>query len=177
MAKKKKKTSRKKSAARRSTPSAGVKATKAAPKRSTKRSAAPGTKPPPRLPRRQLTLPAGYLADGSGVASLRDVLSSKVPTLDGPALNDDERLRLTLLRIEAQPTFELVGPGMVLDKARALDEVRRRTPIGEMLIAIENRTIEFVRETADVQRRRREQRYRDRKRARGTPNRARGKHR
>ena len=120
----------------------------------------------PRLPRRQLTLPAGYLADGGDVATLRDVLSPRVATIDGGNLSNDDRARLTLLRIDAQRDIELVGPGFVLDKARALEEVRQRTPLGEILVAIENRTIEFLRQTAAVQRRRRQKQYRDQRQAR-----------
>lgn len=113
----------------------------------------------PRLPRRQLALPAGYRADGS-VATLRDVLAPAIPTIDGADLTDDDRAELTLMRIHAQPDLRLVGPGYVIDKNRAIEEVRRGTPLGSILVNVEHRAIDFLRQTAEKQRRRRKQRQR-----------------
>jgi hypothetical protein len=138
------------------------------------RSTAPRRKPVPRLPRRQLTMPAGYLGSG-GMATLREVLSPTVQTRDGGELTHEERRQLTLERIGAQPEFDLVGPDGVIDKARALEEVQRDTEIGRILMDVETRTLEFVKATAAAQRRRRQIQHRERQDVRS--GRSRAKHR
>jgi hypothetical protein len=123
---------------------------------SRKRSAGKVRRRSPSVPKRQLDLPAGYLAGRRSVATLRQVVSPSTPTVEGAALTDEQRTALTLKRIKAQSEFELAGPdGAVIDRARALDEVRRGTAIGRFLVAIELRAIEILQENAETQRRRR----------------------
>jgi hypothetical protein len=107
----------------------------------------------PRVPRRQLALPSGYHTEGGDVASFRDVLSPQVPTVDGDSLTDEQRKKLALLRIAAQPDLQLVTAGVVLNKERALREIRKGTPLGRILVNVEHQTIEFLKQNVKAQQR------------------------
>jgi hypothetical protein len=105
---------------------------------------------PSRVPPRQWELKAGYRADGSGMLSLRDLLAA--PETDTRGLSDlteAEQAELTAERIRGQRTFriELVGVG-VLDKERAIAEVRALSSAGRTLIEIEKRALRMVIEDA-----------------------------
>jgi hypothetical protein len=60
------------------------------------------------------------------------------------------------VEVHAHPDLQLTTAGLVLDMERALEEVRKRTPLGRMLVNVEHRAIEFVRQNAEAQRRRRQ---------------------
>jgi|RhiMetdeSRZDD1v2_1073273.scaffolds.fasta_scaffold17810_4 hypothetical protein len=105
------------------------------------------------------------MANGIGVATLRDVLSPRVPTIDGDDLTDENRAALTIMRIEAQHDLRVAARGGVLDKARAIEEVRRDTPLGRVLVKVEHQAIGFLKEIAAQQRRRREAKKRPKTRA------------
>jgi hypothetical protein len=87
--------------------------------------------------------PASYLADGATMATLRQVADPTIPTKNLVELSLDERVALVLRRLESQPaefTVAIFGVGLI-DKHRALYEVRTRSPIGRNLIEIEQRLI------------------------------------
>jgi hypothetical protein len=97
------------------------------------------------IPEEQLELPAGYSADGSRMVSLREVLSPDVPTADFPQLAPEQKAALTAERIRRQPKFKLgmVGAG-IIDKERAIQEVKAQSDVGRTLIEIEQRTINHL---------------------------------
>lgn len=80
----------------------------------------------------ELDLPAGFIADGSRMATLREVLDPKVPTRTLRQLSEDHRFDLAAKRIEMAPeSFRLVIPGHgIIDKVRGVTEVRDRSRIG-----------------------------------------------
>ncbi|HEY3027708.1 MAG TPA: hypothetical protein VGJ55_16290 [Pyrinomonadaceae bacterium] len=94
------------------------------------------------LPQKQLEIPAGFHSDGSKPATLRDVLDPDVPTMQLTDLTLEQRAKLVAKRLELQPSIELamVGAGMI-DKTRAIKEVKKKTQVGKLLIEIEHQMI------------------------------------
>jgi hypothetical protein len=90
----------------------------------------------------QWDLPASFNAEGTQMATLREVVNPEVPTLSLAELSPDQRADLVAKRIEAQPKFQLamVGAG-IIDKERAIAEVKAKTKIGRALCEIEQRVI------------------------------------
>ena len=109
---------------------------------SRKKPAKVGRKKYPLLPEKQWAMPAGFLSDDSEVATLRDVVDPNVPTKQLSELTLEQRAELVAKRLELQPNIELamVGAGMI-DKERALTEVRNKTKVGKLLIEIEHQMI------------------------------------
>lgn len=101
------------------------------------------------LPEKQWAMPAGFLSDDSEVASLRDVIDPGVPTKQLSELTLEQRAEVVVQRLALQPSFELamVGAGMV-DKARAITEVKNKTKVGKLLIEIEHQMIRNLLEQA-----------------------------
>jgi hypothetical protein len=101
------------------------------------------------FPAKQWTMPAGFNADGSEHATLEEVLDPDVPTMQLSDLTLEQRAELTAKRLELQPKFELamIGAGMV-DKARAISEVKNKTKVGRLLIEIEHQMIRNLLEQA-----------------------------
>ncbi|SRR6266516_2530920 len=94
------------------------------------------------LPQKQWEIPAGFHSDGSEPATLREVLDPDVPTVQLTDLTLEQRAKLVAKRLELQPSIELamVGAGMI-DKARAIAEVKKKTQVGKLLIEIEHQMI------------------------------------
>ncbi len=94
------------------------------------------------FPHKQWEIPAGFHSDGKKPATLRDVLDPDVPTMQLTDLTLEQRARLVAKRLELQPSLELamVGAGMI-DKARAITEVKNKTQVGKLLIEIEQQMI------------------------------------
>lgn len=94
------------------------------------------------IPDEQWEIPASFSADGSKMASLRDVVDKNVSTMSLSQLTTDQRAELVAKRIELQPKFELamVGAGIV-GKERAIAEVKAQSDVGRVLIEIEQRLI------------------------------------
>ena len=101
------------------------------------------------LPEKQWEMPAGFHADGSTVATLRDVLDPDKPTMQLSDLPFHKRAELVAERLNRQPGFELamVGAGMI-DKARAITEVKNHTKVGRLLVEIEHQMIRNLMEQA-----------------------------
>jgi len=102
-----------------------------------------------------LDLPAGFTADGSRMATLREVLDPKIPTRTLRQLSEDHRFDLAAKRIEMAPeTFQLVilGHGIV-DKVRGVTEVRDRSRIGRHLAELQFLAINRATRIAKIARR------------------------
>ena len=101
------------------------------------------------LPQKQWEIPAGFHFDGTKAATLREVLDPDVPTIQLTDLTLEQRAKLVAKRLELQPSIELamVGAGMI-DKARAITEVKKKTQVGKLLIEIEHQMISNLIEQA-----------------------------
>jgi hypothetical protein len=87
----------------------------------------------------QLILPAGYHIDGKKVANLHEVLDPYVPTMALAELLEEQRVALVTSRLELQPDnyrIAMIGPG-IINKARAIAEVRAGSRIGRLIMEIE----------------------------------------
>ena len=87
-------------------------------------------------------MPAGFCADGSAQATLREVVDPNVATIQLAELSLEQRADLVAKRLELQPQVDLamIGAG-VIDKSRAITEVKNRTKVGKLLIEIEHQMI------------------------------------
>src|SRR6266852_6008969 len=67
------------------------------------------------IPQKQMQLPASFKADGTEMATLREVLDPNVPTVSLAELTPEQRADLVAKPIEAQPKFQvaMVGVGVV----------------------------------------------------------------
>jgi hypothetical protein len=94
------------------------------------------------IPAKQWDMPAGLHANGVEHATLRDVLDPDKPTMQLSDLTIQQRAELVVKRLELQPSIELamVGAGMI-DKTRAINEVKKKTQVGKLLIEIEHQMI------------------------------------
>jgi hypothetical protein len=103
--------------------------------------ASAAARPPAPIPDNQWALPVSFSDDGEPV-SLRDYVGGTTHAVPIARLTPEQRAALTVLRLEHRPTFQLamMGVGLV-DQKRALAEVRARSPVGDVLIDIEFRTI------------------------------------
>jgi len=120
-------------------------AKRAAPKKRSRKGAARKSA----FPEKQLEMPAGFHADGSTLATLKDVLDPDKATMQLSDLPLHKRAELVAERLTRQPGFELamVGAGMI-DKARAITEVKNQTKVGRLLIEIEHQMIRNLMEQA-----------------------------
>jgi hypothetical protein len=94
------------------------------------------------IPEAQWDLPATYSADGSHMLPLRDLTDPNVSALSLSQLTLGQRAELVAKRIEAQVEYEVVmiGAGMI-DKNRAVAEVRAQSEVGRNLIEVEQRVL------------------------------------
>ena len=118
-------------------------------KKSAKQIAKKGRKKAAGLLEKQWQIPAGFHADGSAAATLQEVLDPAVPTLHSTDLTLQQQAELVAKRLASQPKIELamVGAGMI-DKDRAIAEVKRKTKVGKLLIEIEHQMIRNLIEQA-----------------------------
>lgn len=97
---------------------------------------------PLKIPADQMDLPISFDAAGN-LMTLREVMEpGHGSLLSFASLSPEKRAELTVKRIEAQPKFELamIGGGLV-NKERAIEEVKAQTDIGKALTEIEQRVI------------------------------------
>jgi hypothetical protein len=94
------------------------------------------------FPAKQWEMPAGFHSDGSKHATLRDVVDPNVATTQLSGLTLQQRAELAVKRLELQSKIDLamIGAGMI-DKARAITEVKNKTKVGRLLIEIEDQMI------------------------------------
>jgi len=103
-----------------------------------------------KIPQEQMDLPVTFDTAGNMV-TLREVMTpGHGSVLSLSSLTPEKRAELTVKRIEAQPEFEvaMIGGGIV-DKTRAVEEVKAQTDIGKVLTEIEQRVIQNLLETVD----------------------------
>ena len=105
------------------------------------------------MPAKQWEMPAGFHSDDSEVATLRDVVDPNVPTKQLTDLTLEQQAQLVVKRLKLQPAIELamIGAGLI-DKTRAIAEVKRKTKVGKLLIEIEHQMIRNLLEQAKKQR-------------------------
>ncbi len=101
------------------------------------------------LLQKQLAMPAGFYSDDSSVATLREVVDPAVPTKQLSELTLEQRAELVAERLALQPSLDLamIGAGMI-DKQRAITEVKGKTRVGKVLIEIEHQMIKNLLEQA-----------------------------
>ncbi|MCI0338025.1 MAG: hypothetical protein L0226_10635 [Acidobacteria bacterium] len=94
------------------------------------------------IPAEQWDLPATYSADGKQMLPLRDLTDPNVSALAPSQLTPNQRAELVARRIELQAEFEVVmiGAGMI-DKNRAVAEVKAQSDVGRILIEVEQRVL------------------------------------
>lgn len=94
------------------------------------------------VPEKQWEMPAGFCSDGSAQATLREVVDPDQPTMQLSDLTLEQRAELVTKRLELQKEINLamIGAGMI-DKARAITEVKNKTKVGRLLIEIEHQMI------------------------------------
>ena len=94
-----------------------------------------------KIPEKQWKMPAGFRPDGSH-ATLLEVVDPNQPTRQLSDLSLEQRAELVVKRLELQSKIELamIGAGMI-DKARAITEVKNKTKVGRLLIEIEHQLI------------------------------------
>lgn len=98
-----------------------------------------GTKIPPD----QLDMPVTFDPAGN-LVTLREVMKPGHGSVASLAsLSPEKRAELTVKRIEAQPEFEvaMVGGGVV-DRERAIQEVKAHSEVGRVLVEIEQRVVQ-----------------------------------
>lgn len=105
---------------------------------------------PPRvvIPRQQRHLPVGFHETSGRQATLREVISPTIPTIDGDRLTLDQKAALTVKRIARQKHFELLTRHGRIGKRRAIQEVKRQSPLGLAIIDLEHTVIQIVSEEA-----------------------------
>ena len=88
--------------------------------------------------------PVAMTLDGQWV-SLREVVEEEPTQVPFNCLSLEKQSELVAERIRQNPNFDVgvLGQG-VMDKKRAIDEVRRRTSIGRALIDVEQRMIRML---------------------------------
>jgi hypothetical protein len=85
---------------------------------------------------------AGVHHTSGRLATIRQVIASDVPTRMGRELSLDERVRLTTRRIRENNRFVpmmMLGVRGVIDKKRALKEIKALSPIGLHLLEFDMR--------------------------------------
>jgi hypothetical protein len=95
----------------------------------------------------QLDIPASFLADGSRFATLREVIDPSVPTRPLDRLSQHELASLVVHRLENDDKefmIRMLGVPGIIDKARAIGEVKALSHIGVHLIDIERRFIRML---------------------------------
>jgi hypothetical protein len=90
--------------------------------------------------------------EAGNLVSLREYVREGHRALSFSALSADQRAELAAKRIEMQPDYELgtIGAGLV-NKQRAIDEVRSHTKLGRRLEQIESRVIMHLIDEAEKQ--------------------------
>jgi hypothetical protein len=100
------------------------------------------------VPQAQWDMPAGFRPDGQ-TATLKEVVDPKVPTLSLNEISPEQRADLVVKRIEQQPDFKItMFPAGVIDKDRAIAEVKAQSKVGKTLTEIEQRVINNLVERA-----------------------------
>jgi len=115
---------------------------------STPASRKPRDQTPPNIDMDHPELSAGYMRDGSRMASLREMVDPTVPTKALGELSYDELAALVYRRLHhtanKRRAMRMLGVTGLIDNARAMEEVRSKSHIGHALIDIERRFIRLL---------------------------------
>ena len=92
--------------------------------------------------------PVAMTPDGQWI-SLREVVEEEPTQVPFDCLSVEKQSELVAERIKQSPKFDvgILSHGIV-NKARAIEEVQKRTPIGRVLIDVEQRMIRMLIERA-----------------------------
>jgi hypothetical protein len=105
------------------------------------------------IPREQWDLPATYSADGDHMLPLRDLTDPNTAALSLSQLTPNQRAELVAKRIELQPEFEIVMIGAgIIDKNRAVAEVKAQSDVGRILIEVEQRVLNNLMDQITIER-------------------------
>jgi hypothetical protein len=105
------------------------------------------------IPREQWDLPATYSADGDHMLPLRDLTDPNTAALSLSQLTPNQRAELVAKRIELQPEFEIVMIGAgIIDKNRAVAEVKAQSEVGRILIEVEQRVLNNLMDQITIER-------------------------
>ena len=98
-------------------------------------------------------MPATFTIDGTRMATLRELVDPTVPTKNLVELSRDQLAELTIRRLEAEHDdfgVAIMGIGVV-NRARAIAEVKARSVLGMQLIEIEYILIDHLQQNANKQ--------------------------
>lgn len=106
------------------------------------------TPPKSPIPPDQLDLPVSIDSLGNYITLREFMQPSRGFGMAPPSLatlSPERRAEVTVKRIEAQPKFELamIGGG-IIDKKRAIEEVKSQSDIGRLLVEIEQNVINHL---------------------------------
>jgi hypothetical protein len=90
---------------------------------------------------------AGYLADGSRAATLREVTDPAIATKQLGELTHREIAELAVRRLETEQEpfgLRMLGVPGIIDKTRAIAEIRAGSAVGMHLMDIEQRVIRLL---------------------------------
>ena len=92
---------------------------------------------------------AGYHIDGATTATLDEILDPTVPTMSLAELSEEQRVNLVVSRLQMKPDdfrVSMIGPALI-NKTRAIAEVRAGSRIGRTLMEIEQALLLHLAET------------------------------
>ncbi|MFO0929651.1 MAG: hypothetical protein U0736_21950 [Gemmataceae bacterium] len=95
------------------------------------------------IPPEQWDMPVTFDPAGNLVTLREATQPGHAPLAPLAALSPEKQAELTVKRIEAQPDFEvaMLGGGLI-DRDRAIQEVRANTDVGRVLMEIEQRVVQ-----------------------------------
>jgi hypothetical protein len=99
---------------------------------------------PDNIPEKQWELPIGFEARGERLVTLRELIKERPEILPDAKLMDEQRYTLVARRIQAQRKFELSMYGVdgIIDKERAIHEVKSGSRAGKIIAKVEMMMIE-----------------------------------
>ena len=94
----------------------------------------------------QLHLVAGFSEDGREMITLEQLIQMKIALL--AEISKEQQNKLTIERIKAQEKFKIAfledGITRELDRDEAIEQIKKGSNIGEQLVRIEMRAIQFA---------------------------------
>jgi len=96
------------------------------------------------IPEKQWELPIGFETGGERLVTLRELIKERTEILPDAKLTDEQRHSPVTQRIQAQRKFELSMYGVdgIIDKERAIHEVKSGSRAGNIIAKVEMMMIE-----------------------------------
>lgn len=90
-------------------------------------------------------LPAGFKEDG-GIATLAEVISPKVATMNLFTMSSTSQKELVIERIKRQKNYPVLSflEGNEIDQQAAISEVEKQSPIGKIIEQAEQNAIQIM---------------------------------